>query len=451
MTPQARTKVFISYSHQDTKWLLRLRIHLRPLERENRIDIWDDTRIKPGTRWREEIRQALAATKVAVLLVSADFLASDFIASDELPLLLSAAEKEGAIILPLILSPSRFKSLPSLAKFQTVNDPANPLIRLPTAEQEDIFVRLSEAIEVWLEHLPEAEATQHRAAPSYGALVYKFCNRASQENKFIACFNRYRKEQPGRPQLYFIHGEKGECHDSFVERLKYGPIREIAEKEWGEQHGAFIHKQPDWPHEGEPAELEQNLKINLIKEFNVANVGFELSATALSELVAERHCPLAIIQHNIHAQHWSTPHRRQIEWYLDYWAELKAHPVGPQFLIFINVIYPDRNEAKRKTRVWWKPWKAAGSFNKNRIQTELADIVDSQPVGCPCFLIKELIPIRQFEVQDWFSRYRIYDEQTQCEKIAELFPKHIEHLSMSHIQQALKKIHEEFTNERGYF
>jgi hypothetical protein len=449
-----RTKVFISYSHQDVAWLRRLRVHLKPLERENRIEIWDDTRIKPGSRWREEIEQALAATKVAVLLVSADFLASDFIARDELPTLLRAAEKEGAIILPLILSPSRFERTPRLAQFQSVNNPSKPLIGLPKAEQEALLVKVSEDIETFLNPPPEIVTPpldMTHAVPNCGAMLYKLCDRASQENNFIEYFNKCRKELPGRPQVYFIHGEKGECHDSFVERLMYGPIREIAEKEWGEQHGVFIHRQPEWPHEGEPPELEQNLKINLIKEFNIANAGSELSATALSELAAELLCPIVIIQHNIYAQQWSALDRRQIEWYLNYWAELQTRPAGPQFLIFLNVIYPSKGEAKGKTRTWWKPWIVASGFSKSQIQAELAELVAMHPAGCPCFLLKELMPLKQFDVQDWFSRYHIYDEQTQYEKVTELFPKHVEHLSMSRIQKELKKIHEEFVYKRGYF
>jgi hypothetical protein len=152
-----RTKVFISYSHEDEDWLKRLRVHLKPLERErdHDIDIWDDRKIGPGSDWREEIEQAVSHAKVAVLLVSASFLASDFIATDELPSLLDAAEKEGAKILPVIISPSRFLRTTNLSRFQAVNDPRVPLSNLGWGEQEAILEKVTEAIEAALEPSPK--------------------------------------------------------------------------------------------------------------------------------------------------------------------------------------------------------------------------------------------------------------------------------------------------------
>ncbi len=91
--PLIRHKVFISYSHHDAVMLARLQVHLKRLERDGLVTRWDDTDIRIGERWREKIRQAIGAAKIAILLVSPDFLASDFIAKDELPPLLLAAEK----------------------------------------------------------------------------------------------------------------------------------------------------------------------------------------------------------------------------------------------------------------------------------------------------------------------------------------------------------------------
>lgn len=141
-----RNQVFISYSHVDSEWLRRLKVHLKPFERNRQVHVWDDTKIKTGRDWKDEIKKALAQTKVAVLMVSPDFLASDFIATDELPPLLEAAEKEGAIIMPIILRPCGFTRVPSLSRFQSVNSPSKTLIELSEGEQDRFLFKLTEDI-----------------------------------------------------------------------------------------------------------------------------------------------------------------------------------------------------------------------------------------------------------------------------------------------------------------
>src|SRR6187455_1505224 len=94
--------VFISYCHADAGWLDRVKVHLRPLARRTALDIWEDSRISPGQEWREEIAKALARARVAILIVSADFLASEFVVSNELPPLLHRAAQGGLLVLPLI-------------------------------------------------------------------------------------------------------------------------------------------------------------------------------------------------------------------------------------------------------------------------------------------------------------------------------------------------------------
>ncbi|MBI5676452.1 MAG: toll/interleukin-1 receptor domain-containing protein [Nitrospirae bacterium] len=139
-----RSAIFISYSHKDKVWLERLKIHLKPLERDFQIEVWEDTRIQPGARWKKEIMSMLQRTKVAILMISPDFLASDFIAAVELPFLLKAAENDGALVLPILLSWSLFMNYEELSQFQAVN--STPLVMQQIGEQDAVFVRVAETI-----------------------------------------------------------------------------------------------------------------------------------------------------------------------------------------------------------------------------------------------------------------------------------------------------------------
>jgi len=123
---EQRTYVFIGYHRNDERYLKKLKSHMARYEREKLLNVWDDQKVKAGMRYREELQTALNSTKVAILLVSPDFLASDFIASDVLPPLLQAAEKGGAIILPVILRPCVIEGT-VLQQYQPFNDPDKPL------------------------------------------------------------------------------------------------------------------------------------------------------------------------------------------------------------------------------------------------------------------------------------------------------------------------------------
>jgi formylglycine-generating enzyme required for sulfatase activity len=141
-----RDQVFISYSHKDKGWLEKLQIHLAPLQRDGTIAVWADTAIKPGQIWKEEIEKALERAKVAVLLVSPDFLASKFIAENELPPLLEANKTEGLTILWIPVRASHYRRT-AIAAYQAVHDPVKPLSGMSRARQDSALVRIVEAIE----------------------------------------------------------------------------------------------------------------------------------------------------------------------------------------------------------------------------------------------------------------------------------------------------------------
>jgi hypothetical protein len=146
--PTIRNKVFVSYSHKDKGTLAKVQLHMKVLKHEGlEIEFWDDTQIEAGDLWLDEIKQALTTAKVAVLLVSTEFLASEFICNNELPCLLKAAQDDGATILPLILKPCRFAKNPHLSKYQSVNSPDQALSKLLDHEQDEMILALVDRIE----------------------------------------------------------------------------------------------------------------------------------------------------------------------------------------------------------------------------------------------------------------------------------------------------------------
>src|SRR5512143_3503094 len=129
-----RDQVFISYSRKDKEWLERLQTMLVPLTRAG-FKIWTDTDIKSGEEWKLVIEQALTRTKVAVLLVSPDFLASRFIHENELPPLLEAAKNGGLTILWVPVRPCYYEPT-VIAKYQAALSPTSPLSGMGRAGRE---------------------------------------------------------------------------------------------------------------------------------------------------------------------------------------------------------------------------------------------------------------------------------------------------------------------------
>jgi len=161
-SPSQRRQLFISYSHADRVWVVRLQKMIQPLVRDKDLKLWDDSQIPAGARWKEEIQQALATAKVALLLVSADFLASDFVNSAELPHILKAAEEEGMRILWVKLRSCLVQHTP-IHEFQAAIDPARPLAAMVDWEQEEALAKVAETIDVVLQQAREEEFQRQEA------------------------------------------------------------------------------------------------------------------------------------------------------------------------------------------------------------------------------------------------------------------------------------------------
>jgi hypothetical protein len=114
--------------------------------RDGVLELWDDTRITLGTTWRQELEQALGRASVAILIVSADFLASDFIAENELPILLDRASRGGVRIMTIVAGHCLFSANQELSRYQSVNPPDRPLEKMKKQEAEQMLLKVAQAV-----------------------------------------------------------------------------------------------------------------------------------------------------------------------------------------------------------------------------------------------------------------------------------------------------------------
>jgi predicted acylesterase/phospholipase RssA len=145
-----REQVFISYSHKDAKWLRLFQEALHPYIRSRAVTLWDDTQIHKGARWEEEIKRAMAAAKVAVLLVTRNYLASKYVWEVELKEFLRASKDDGLKVLPVIVGASAYPDT-ELSAIQAVNSLDIPLKKLDEAALDEELVRICREIKEVLE------------------------------------------------------------------------------------------------------------------------------------------------------------------------------------------------------------------------------------------------------------------------------------------------------------
>ena len=147
---QITRPVFISYCHHDKEWLAKLKLFLRPMEDQGLLQVWDDTEIKPGARWADDIKAALDGARIAVFLVTQNFLNSEFIREKELPALLKSAEDRGCLIFWVAVSASTVSDS-EIGRFQAANDPQRPLDSLSPSDQnrvlKEIYDRMKDAVQ----------------------------------------------------------------------------------------------------------------------------------------------------------------------------------------------------------------------------------------------------------------------------------------------------------------
>jgi TIR domain/NACHT domain len=143
--------IFISYSHQDELWKDRLVQQLGVLEGEGLFTVWHDRKIGLGQDWFPEIERAIQAARVAILLVSSDFLTSGFIKQKEIPEFLRRRQEEGLMVVPVIVRPCAWKKVKWLADINARPTDGKPLTSL---DWETELAQLVDDIDTHLQSTP---------------------------------------------------------------------------------------------------------------------------------------------------------------------------------------------------------------------------------------------------------------------------------------------------------
>lgn len=146
-----KATVFISFSHKDERWKDRLGEHLGVLAMEGLLDVWDDRRITAGQDWLPEVEKAMAAARVAVLLISASFLTSKFIPGEEVPRLLQRRIEEGLMVLPVIVRDCPWRRVAWLESIQSRPRDGRALASFRGAKREEHLAAIAVEIAALLE------------------------------------------------------------------------------------------------------------------------------------------------------------------------------------------------------------------------------------------------------------------------------------------------------------
>lgn len=139
--------VFISYSHEDEAEKEQVLSHLFVLQRGAKlIELWSDDRIGAGADWHAETNQAIAQARIAILLVSANYLASDFILTEEIPALLQRRNSEGLIIVPVIAKACAWRTVDWLTQMKVRPRDGQPVWREGGSHADDELTKIAEEI-----------------------------------------------------------------------------------------------------------------------------------------------------------------------------------------------------------------------------------------------------------------------------------------------------------------
>lgn len=152
----AKPQLFISYSHQDDEFRVKLEEHLSLLKHEGIVDSWHDRRIMPGTEWEEQIDARLRDASIIILLVTSAFMSSAYCFDKEMALAMERHEAGEAIVMPVIVRDVDWAGAP-FAKLQAIPTGGKPVTAWRPQDRAwvDVVKNIRRAIELYKSRLQD--------------------------------------------------------------------------------------------------------------------------------------------------------------------------------------------------------------------------------------------------------------------------------------------------------
>jgi GTPase SAR1 family protein len=143
-------KIFISYSHNDKKWITQLLKHMKKMQDRGEWEVrYDISDIKVGDDWLSIIKDLINYADAIILLVSKSFFDSTFILREEIPPILQRMDREDVKVFPLISEPCEWKKKDWLKAIE-VRPKGKSLEELPEDERDpflsEFMMEIKEAL-----------------------------------------------------------------------------------------------------------------------------------------------------------------------------------------------------------------------------------------------------------------------------------------------------------------
>jgi hypothetical protein len=160
--PTGARRIFVSYARADERWKDLVCKHLDAVgeHEEHKLPVWQDGEIRAGDEWHEAIQGALRQARIALMLLSTDFLTSEYVKRYELFTLLERCAADGLRVIPVAVSPCALSTYPSLARLQVRPDPRKTLSEMSKGARERALVQLANEIAAMLAEEAPVQGTR---------------------------------------------------------------------------------------------------------------------------------------------------------------------------------------------------------------------------------------------------------------------------------------------------